>query len=67
MTKKRTTSSVRNPLGTADPVVAAKLTEIIYRARLFNRQARVNIPEEEIISEVVHLWQSVMATLRSAA
>jgi hypothetical protein len=46
-----------------DPMVAATLTGIIYQARLFNRQARMNIPEDEIISEVVTLWQKVREVL----
>ena len=43
----------------ADPAVAAALTGIIYQAKLFNRQARVNVPEEEVIVEVISLWRRV--------
>jgi hypothetical protein len=44
-------------------MVAATLTGIIYQARLFNRQARMNVPEQEVVSEVVNLWRVVMGTL----
>jgi hypothetical protein len=48
-----------------DPAVAATLTGIIYQAKLFNRQAKVNVPEEEVISEVIGLWRIVMDALGS--
>ncbi|MFZ0962197.1 MAG: hypothetical protein WAO35_14960 [Terriglobia bacterium] len=48
-----------------DPVVAATLTGIIYQAKLFNRQARVNVPEEEVVVEVISLWRNVMDSLNS--
>lgn len=48
-----------------DPVVAATLTGIIYQAKLFNRQARVNVPEEEVVVEVISLWRIVMDALNS--
>jgi hypothetical protein len=41
-------------------MVAATLTGIIYQARLFNRQARMNVPEREVISEVLSLWRNVI-------
>ena len=46
-----------------DPVVAATLTGIIYQAKLFNRQARVNVPEEEVVVEVISLWRIVSDAL----
>ena len=48
-----------------DPVVAATLTGIIYQAKLFNRQARVNVPEEEVVVEVISLWRIVTEALNS--
>ena len=48
-----------------DPAVAATLTGIIYQAKLFNRQARVNVPEEEVVVEVISLWRIVMGALSS--
>ncbi len=49
----------------ADPAVAATLAGIIYQAKLFNRQAKVNVPEEEVVVEVINLWRVVMDTLGS--
>ena len=48
-----------------DPMVAATLTGIIYQAKLFNRQAKVNVPEEEVIVEVISLWRIVTDALNS--
>jgi len=41
------------------PVVAATLAGVIYAARLQNRQAKLNIPEQEVISDVVNLYHTV--------
>ncbi len=41
------------------PVVAATLAGVIYQARLLNRQSKLNIPEEEVIRDVVTLWRTV--------
>jgi hypothetical protein len=43
-----------------DPLVAAHLAGVIYQARLYNRQARMSIPEKEVVSEVLELWKTVM-------
>lgn len=48
-----------------DPQVAATLTGIIYQARLFNRQAKVSVPEEEVVVEVISLWRIVSEALNS--
>lgn len=65
------TTTARPTSGAADrdisPLVAASLAGIVYQARLFNRQARMNVPEETVISEVVHLWRTVLDTLDRAA
>lgn len=63
MVKKQTAKSGRESLAPVDPVVAATLTGIIYQARLFNRQARMNVPESEVISEVLNLWRNVIDAL----
>jgi Tfp pilus assembly PilM family ATPase len=63
MAKKQTAKSGRENLTPVDPAVAATLTGIIYRARLFNRQARMNVPESEVISEVLSLWRNVIDAL----
>ena len=52
-------------VGKVDPLVAATLTGIIYQARLFNRQAKVNVPEEEVVVEVISLWRIVTDALKS--
>jgi hypothetical protein len=49
----------------ADPLVAATLTGIIYQAKLFNRQAKVSVPEEEVVVEVISLWRIVSEALNS--
>ena len=45
------------------PLVAATLAGVIYQARLQNRQSKLNIPESEIVSDVVNLWRTVMGVL----
>jgi hypothetical protein len=45
------------------PVVAATLAGVIYQARLLNRQSKLNIPEQEVISDVVNLWRIVKEAL----
>ncbi len=51
----------------ADPGVAATLAGIIYQAKLANRQAKINVPEEEVVVEVISLWRIVMNALGSGA
>ena len=41
------------------PLVAATLAGVIYQARLLNRQSKLNIPEDEVISDVIQLWRVV--------
>lgn len=45
---------------------AAMLAGVIYQSRLLNRQAKLNIPEEEIVSDVVNLWHKVMDRLNES-
>jgi hypothetical protein len=49
------------------PMVAATLAGVIYQARLQNRQSKLNIPESEIVSDVVNLWRTVMGVLVPSA
>jgi hypothetical protein len=58
-------TEIPNAAEKIDPVVAATLTGIIYQAKLFNRQAKVNVPEEEVVVEVISLWRIVMDALSS--
>jgi hypothetical protein len=48
-----------------DPAVAATLTGIIYQAKLFIRLARVNVPEKEVVAEVITLWRNVKEALKN--
>jgi hypothetical protein len=45
------------------PLVAATLAGVVYQARLQNRQAKLNIPEQEVISDVVNLWYTIRDAL----
>ena len=63
MAKKQTAKGGREKLAAVDPAVAATLTGIIYQARLYNRQARMNVPEGEVVSEVLGLWRTVIDAL----
>ena len=63
MAKKQMSEGAAEPLAQIHPMVAATLTGIIYQAKLFNRQARMNVPEPEVVSEVVNLWRTVMGAL----
>ena len=63
MAKKQKAASVTALETLAIPVVAATLAGVIYQARLLNRQSKLNIPEQEIISDVVGLWRTVKEAL----
>ena len=45
------------------PIVAAELAGVIYRAKLENRAAKLNISEAEVVSDVMHLWRTVREQL----
>ncbi len=59
MAKKRNGQDAKKTDMDLTPLVAASLAGIVYQARLFNRQARMNVREESVISEVVTLWRTV--------
>lgn len=59
MAKKGTAQGTNGTELDLSPLVAASLTGIVYQARLFNRQARMNVPEDTVILEVVGLWQTI--------
>ncbi len=67
MPKTKKAEAAQKVLVNADPQVAATLTGIIYQARLFNRQVRMNIPEDEVVAEVVNLWRSVTRALAGSS
>jgi len=41
------------------PVVAAELAGVIYRAKLENRAAKLNISEDEVVRDVLNIWRNV--------
>ncbi len=47
----------------AAPLVAASLAGVIYQARLTNRQMKLNIPEDEVVADVLHIWRKVMGEI----
>jgi hypothetical protein len=63
MAKKQKASIATLLEAQATPVVAATLAGVIYQARLLNRQSKLNIAEEEVISDVVNLWRTVKEAL----
>jgi hypothetical protein len=65
MAKKPTRPNAARAFEEVNPMVAATLAGVIYQAKLFNRQARVTVPEEEVVVEVVSLWRIVMNALNS--
>jgi hypothetical protein len=63
MAKTQAVRGKSGPDGAMAPVVAATLAGVIYQARLLNRQSKLNIPEDEVIRDVVTLWRTVMDEL----
>ena len=59
MAKKTEASSAPKGSTEVTPMVAATLAGVIYQARLLNRQAKLNIPADEVISDVIQLWRAV--------
>lgn len=63
MAKKSTEENAESIELQSRPVVAAMLAGVIYQSRLLNRQAKLNIPEQEVITDVVNMWYTVMDAL----
>ncbi|MGD0697171.1 MAG: hypothetical protein ABSB82_20320 [Terriglobia bacterium] len=63
MAKKSTEENAESIELQLRPVVAAMLAGVIYQSRLLNRQAKLNIPEQEVITDVVNMWYTVMEAL----
>jgi len=63
MAKKETDADSGSQDDRITPVVAATLAGVVYQSRLLNRQAKLNIPDEEVISDVVNTWHAVMDAL----
>jgi hypothetical protein len=63
MAKKNMDEAPGSSASQMTPMVAATLAGVIYQSRLANRQAKLNIPEQEVISDVVNLWHTLMDAL----
>ena len=63
MTRKKKADDIGELETLVAPMVAATLAGVIYQARLQNREAKLNIPEQEVISDVVSLWYTVRDAL----
>ncbi len=63
MAKKQTTQSGAGADAQMTSVVAATLAGVIYQARLTNRQFKLNIPESEVIEDVVGLWRMLLSEM----
>jgi hypothetical protein len=63
MPKQTTEQNAESVEQQTRPLVAAMLAGVIYQSRLLNRQAKLNIPEQEVISDVVNMWHTVMEAL----
>ncbi len=60
MQKKTTAQDGGNATMDLTPLVAASLAGTIYQAKLYNRQARMTVPEDSIVAEVIGIWREVM-------
>ncbi len=63
MATKKAGQGSTNGHADSTPAVAATLAGVIYQAKLMNRQSKLNIPEQEVIRDVVTLWHAVMHEL----
>jgi hypothetical protein len=45
------------------PIVAATLAGVVYQSRLLNRQAKLNIPDHEVVTDVVNTFYAVKEAL----
>jgi len=63
MAEKKASISSGSADNSITPVVAATLAGVIYQSRLLNRQAKLNIPENEIVTDVISTWRTVMDAL----
>jgi hypothetical protein len=63
MAKKSAVLGPANGQMDSTPMVAATLAGVIYQAKLVNRQSKLNIPEQEVVRDVVNMWHAVMQEL----
>ena len=63
MAKKKAAKKAPASGSDMTPIVAAELAGVIYRAKLENRAAKLNIPEAEVVSDVVQIWRTLREKL----
>ena len=61
--KKKTAKKTSAPASSMTPLVAAELAGVIYRAKLENRAAKLNISEAAVVTEVIQIWRTVAEQL----
>ena len=61
--KKKDGKQASSGGGDLTPLVAAELAGVIYRAKLENRAAKLNISEAEVVADVVSIWRNVSEKL----
>jgi hypothetical protein len=61
--KAKTTKRASAPASSMTPLVAAELAGVIYRAKLENRAAKLNISEAEVVKDVIQIWRTVAGEL----
>jgi len=58
--KKKKSVKKATPAGNnVTSIVAAELAGVIYRAKLENRAAKLNISEDEVVKDVLAIWRNV--------
>lgn len=61
--KKKVAAEASAPASDWTPLVAAELAGVIYRAKLENRAAKLNISEAEVVRDVIQIWRTVAEQL----
>ena len=61
--KKKVAAKASAPASDWTPLVAAELAGVIYRAKLENRAAKLNISETEVVRDVIQIWRTVAEQL----
>ena len=61
--KKKANAKAPKPGNDMTPIVAAELAGVIYRAKLENRAAKLNISETEVVRDVIQIWRTVAEQL----
>jgi hypothetical protein len=64
MAKQTAAKKTVEQAGDMTPIVAAELAGVVYRAKLENRAAKLNISEDEVVDDVIRLYRVVEARLK---